>query len=251
LPAQASEMNTKANAERCGVDGLSQGAVAYHGQLAAGWERRYQKRSFQARRAVLVECLEALDLEGNTWLDAGCGTGTLSRLLVERGCRVLGVDAAMAMVEAADQLAPHGDQSVHLKFERVETIAQLPLASDSCDGVLCSSVLEYVSDVDACLKEFARVLRPGGLLLVSVPNRHSIVRLTQAAWYRLGKWLGRSWVAFMDYSRNQYSADEFERRLAASGFLSERIVAFGSPLPACAQRSRYGGSLLMFMARKT
>jgi len=251
LPAHASEMNTKANAEPSSVDGLSQGAVVFHGQLAASWERRYEKRSFQARQAVLVECLESRDLAGTSWLDAGCGTGTLSRFLAGRGCRVLGVDAAMAMVEVADQLALHGDQSVHLKFERVETIAQLPLANEACDGVLCSSVLEYVSDVDACLREFARVLRPGGLLLVSVPNRHSIVRLTQAGCFRLGKWLGRSWIAFMDYSRNQYSANEFERRLGASGFLSERIVAFGSPLPVCAQRSRYGGSLLMFVARKT
>jgi len=244
-------MNTEANAEPCAVDGESQGAVAYHGQLAASWERRYQKRSFQARQAVLADCLESHDLAGASWLDAGCGTGTLSRFLAARGCTVLGVDAATEMVEAADQLALHGDQSMHLRFERVETIAQLPLKNDSCDGVLCSSVLEYVSDVDACLKEFARVLRPGGLLLVSVPNRHSIVRRTQAGCFRLGKWLGRSWIAFMDYSRNQYSANEFERRLAASGFLSERIVAFGSPLPACAQRSRYGGSLLMFVARRS
>src|SRR5208283_2970674 len=169
--------------------------------------------SFQARQTVLVECLQARDLAGGSWLDAGCGTGTLSRLLAERGCRVLGVDAAMEMVEAAGQLAQGGDRSAQLKFERVETIAQLPLVSHSCDGVLCSSVLEYVSDVDVCLKEFARVLRPGGLLLVSVPNRYSMVRLTQTAGNRMGKWLGKSWIAFMDYSRNQYSASQFERCL--------------------------------------
>jgi 2-polyprenyl-3-methyl-5-hydroxy-6-metoxy-1,4-benzoquinol methylase len=244
-------MNAEANTEAYRVDGEPLEAVAYHGQLASGWEQRYRKRSFKARQAALVECLEALDLAGGSWLDAGCGTGTLSRLLAERGCKVLGVDAALEMVEAAGQLAQEGDRSVHLKFERVETIARLPLASNSCDGVLCSSVLEYVSDVDACLKEFARVLRPGGLLLVSVPNRHSIVRLTQAGCHRLGKWLGQSWVAFLDYSRNQYSANQFERRLSAYGFCAEKVVAFGSPLPKWAQRSRYGGSLLMFVARRT
>jgi ubiquinone/menaquinone biosynthesis C-methylase UbiE len=244
-------MNAKANVEAYGVDREPLAAVAYHGQLAGGWEQRYRKRSFKARQAVLVECLEAHDLASGQWLDAGCGTGTLSRLLAERGCRVLGVDAAIEMVESASQLAQEADRSVQLKFERVETIAQLPLASNSCDGVLCSSVLEYVSDVDACLKEFARVLRPGGLLLVSVPNRHSIVRLTQAGCHRLGRLLGQSWLAFLDYSRNQFSAHQFEHRLAAYGFRSEKVVAFGSPLPKWAQRRQLGGSLLMFVARKT
>jgi 2-polyprenyl-3-methyl-5-hydroxy-6-metoxy-1,4-benzoquinol methylase len=244
-------MNTEAKAEAYDVDSESLQAVAYHGQLARGWEQRYRKRSFKARQAVLIECLEKRNLAGGSWLDAGCGTGTLSRLLADRGCEVLGVDAALEMVEAAGRLLQGEDMSVQPKFEQVETIARLPLASNSCDGVLCSSVLEYVSDVDACLKEFARVLRPGGLLLVSVPNRHSIVRLTEAGCHRLGKWLGRSWVAFMDYSRNQYSASQFEDRLSGYGFCSEKVIAFGSPLPKWVQRSRYGGSLLMFVARRT
>jgi 2-polyprenyl-3-methyl-5-hydroxy-6-metoxy-1,4-benzoquinol methylase len=244
-------MTAEANTEAYRVDNEPLQAVAYHGQLARGWEQRYRKRSFKARQAVLIECLEKRDLAGGSWLDAGCGTGTLSRLLAERGCRVLGVDAAIEMVEAAGRLSQGEDRSVQLKFEQVETIARLPLANNSIDGVLCSSVLEYVSDVDACLKEFARVLRPGGLLLVSVPNRHSIVRLTQAGCHRLGKRLGQSWVAFMDYSRNQYSANQFDRKLALYGFFAEKVVAFGSPLPKWVQRSRYGGSLLMFVARRT
>jgi 2-polyprenyl-6-hydroxyphenyl methylase/3-demethylubiquinone-9 3-methyltransferase len=234
-----------------GVGRVPPDAVSYHSHLAKSWEHRYQKRSFKARQAVLAECLEAGDLAGASWLDAGCGTGTLSRWLAQRGCSVLGVDAALEMVDAAGQLSQTADRSVQPKFKQVETIAQLPLMSNSCDGVLCSSVLEYVSDVDACLQEFARVLRPSGLLLVSVPNRHSIIRRTQAGCHRLGKWLGRSWVSFLDHSRNQYSANQFERRLAACGFRSERIVAFGSPLPQWVQRSRWGGSLLMFVARRT
>lgn len=242
-------MNAKA--EEYAIDGKPLDAVGYHGQLAKGWEQRYQKRSFKARQAVLAECLQRRDLAGSSWVDAGCGTGTLSRLLAERGCMVLGVDAAIEMVEVAGQLTQRGEKSVQLKFERVETIARLPVASNSCDGVLCSSVLEYVPDVDECLKEFSRVLRPGGLLLVSVPNRHSIVRLAQAGCHRLGNLLGQRWLAFLEHSRNEYSADQFESRLSGCGLCIERVVAFGSPLPKWAQRSRYGGSLLMFVGRRT
>jgi 2-polyprenyl-6-hydroxyphenyl methylase/3-demethylubiquinone-9 3-methyltransferase len=239
-----------AETEECAADGGPLDAVAYHRQLASGWDARYRKKSFKARQAVLIECLNACDISGGTWLDAGCGTGTLSRRLAERGCKVLGVDAAIEMIEAAVQLAQSGDTSAQLTFEQVETIARLPLVSSSCDGILCSSVLEYVSDVEACLKEFARVLRPGGLLLVSVPNRHSIVRLTQVGLHHLGKRLGQSWFAFLDYSHNQYSAIQFGRQLAACGFRSEKVVAFGSPLPKRVQRSRCAGSLLLFVARR-
>ena len=70
-----------AETDEYGVDGEPLDAVSYHRYSTRGWEQRYRKRSFKARQAVLVECLEARDLAGGSWLDAGCGTGTLSRLL--------------------------------------------------------------------------------------------------------------------------------------------------------------------------
>ncbi len=54
-------------------------AIAYHASLADGWERRCEKRSFRMRQSVLLKCLQGRNLAGTVWLDAGCGTGTLSR----------------------------------------------------------------------------------------------------------------------------------------------------------------------------
>ena len=224
--------------------------VAYHAQLAADWEDRYRKRSFRARQIVLAECLDGLDLTGKKWLDAGCGTGTLSRWLAERGCSVLGVDAASEMLAVAAEWvkAQHCEEKV--SFNCVETIAHIALESNSIDGVLCSSVLEYVSDPGECVEEFARVLKPGGLLLASVPNRHSGVRKMQLAEHHIGVWLGWNWAKFMEHSRHQYAVNEFSRLLETRGFLVEKVLVFGSPLPQWIQRMRFGGSLLMFMARK-
>jgi len=224
--------------------------VAFHAQLAADWEQRYRKRSFRARHAVLAECLHGLDLAGSSWLDAGCGTGTLSRWLAERGCYVLGVDAASSMIEMATQLAktqPHSDK---LKFAKVETVARLPVDDASMDGVLCSSVLEYVGDPRLCLAEFARVLKTGGLLLASVPNRDSVVRRAQVACHRLGVRIGQDWLPFVRHSRHQYNVAEFVRLLGECGLVAEKVLSFGSPLPRRVQRLRRAGSLLMFTARK-
>src|SRR5271170_3021968 len=132
-------------------------AVSYHASLANDWEHRYQKRSFQVRQNVLLKSLQGRDLAGTLWLDAGCGTGTLARWLAGRGCGVLGVDAAPEMVAAANQSLEFESHSDRLSFVRVSTLARLALDDGSLDGILCSSVLEYLPDPRACLTEFARV----------------------------------------------------------------------------------------------
>jgi 2-polyprenyl-3-methyl-5-hydroxy-6-metoxy-1,4-benzoquinol methylase len=231
-------------------------AVAYHGNLAADWEERYQKRSFRARLEVLEECLQGRALAGRVWLDAGCGTGTLTRFLVEQGCSVTGLDAAPKMIEMARRQAREHPQQEQMHFEvagldSAGTIERLPRETASLDGVLCSSVLEYMPDAEQVVGEFARVLKPGGLLLVSVPNAQSAVRRAQVGLHGLGRWMGRRWLPFIEYSRNEYTAAEFEAFLADRLFRTEKVLVFGSPLPRSLQRRRFGGSLLMFVAVRT
>ncbi|HEX8814850.1 MAG TPA: methyltransferase domain-containing protein [Terriglobales bacterium] len=225
-------------------------SVNFHADLAAGWEERYAKKSFRARIAVLEECLRDEELAGSNWLDAGCGTGTLSRWLAAHGCQVLGVDAAASMVTAAEKLSQDWSIERLPKFARVETIACLAAEDASFDGILCSSVLEYVEQPDRCLTEFARILKPGGALLVSVPNRDSMVRKGQVASHRLGVRIGQNWLPFIRHSHHQYGAREFGKLLSQSGFVVESTIPFGSPLPSFIQRLPFGGSLLMFKASK-
>ena len=231
--------------------GLSADAVSYHASLADGWESRCRKPSFRMRQSVLLKCLQGRNLTGTVWLDAGCGTGTLARWLAARGCSVLGVDAASEMVAAAARAAKAQGCSDRVSFVQIGTIARLALDDNLLDGIVCSSVLEYVPDPIACLIEFARVLRPGGLLLVSIPNRNSVVRRMQIACHQLGDLLGQRWATFLDHSRHQYSIREFERLLMHAGFLGERLVPLGGPLPGLAERSRHWAPLLMFVAQKS
>ena len=241
----------------------AQDAVAYHRELAVGWDQRYKKPAFRARLRAFEECLAGHDLHGQDWLDAGCGSGTMARYLVEVGATVLGVDAAEEMISVARGIASQdvassdvaspdvsseGEHSRPLHFQHIPTIAHLPLADNSLDGILCSSVLEYVPDPPACLAEFARVLRPGGLLVVSVANRNSLVRRAQLGTHRLGRLLGQRWCAFLDYSHNDYTAAHFRALLKEHGFSTSKVIPFGSPIPHWLQRREFGGSLLAFCA---
>jgi ubiquinone/menaquinone biosynthesis C-methylase UbiE len=227
---------------------LSADAVVYHRELAHGWEDRYQKRSFRARQQALEESLSGCVLADTKWIDAGCGTGTLSRWLAARDCKVTGVDAAPDMIDAALRLAAQDENSARFEFTQVATIADLPFAAASVDGVLCSSVLEYVDEPGRCLEEFARVIRPGGRLVVSVPNKISVIRRGQVMTHRAGHILGRRWLRFLDYSRHEYSSRSFREMLEAHGFRVEHALSFGSPIPRWLQRMSWAGSLLMFRA---
>jgi SAM-dependent methyltransferase len=99
-------------------------------------------------------------------LDAGCGLAYGSTILAEAGAsEVIGVDNAEPVVEAAQARVPE-----KVRLEQGD-VARLRFRDDSFDVVVCFEVIEHVDDTDAVLDEFRRVLRPGGLLAISSPNR--------------------------------------------------------------------------------
>jgi SAM-dependent methyltransferase len=107
---------------------------------------------------------------GRRVLDAGCGIGYGSNMLAEAGAaEVHGVDIAEPVIEAAAQGAGPG-----VTFTTGD-VAALDLEADSSDLVVCFEVIEHVEDTDAVLDELARVNAPGGLLLISSPNRERYV----------------------------------------------------------------------------
>lgn len=95
-----------------------------------------------------------------TALDAACGTGRYSTFLAERGHRVIGVDQSEAMLEVARRKLAAADF-------RHGDLTQLPLHDNSVDAVVCALALVHVGDLRPALREFARVLRPAGRLVIS------------------------------------------------------------------------------------
>jgi SAM-dependent methyltransferase len=141
---------------------------------AACWPAKYMTggrlagRLFQLARAV-----GELTPPGGKLLDLGCGSGELARHLAGRGYQVTGCDIAPTMLSQA-ALA---DVRHAVRWVRLEPCWQaLPFAEGSLDAVVSASVLEYVPDPGAVLAECARVLRPGGVLVCTVPDMTHPVR---------------------------------------------------------------------------
>jgi ubiquinone/menaquinone biosynthesis C-methylase UbiE len=93
-------------------------------------------------------------------LDAACGTGRHSRYLVDHGHAVVGLDQTPEMLSRAREQVPEAT------FAEGDLLA-LPFENASFDLIVCALALEHVDDLGGAAREFARVLRPRGRLVVS------------------------------------------------------------------------------------
>lgn len=118
--------------------------------------------------------LEAAELfPGADVIDFGCATGWLTIGLANLGCNAYGVDVsptALRLAEAATERVI-SKQRRHPSFH-VYQGGRLPFADGSVDRILCFDAFHHVSDQLATLREFSRVLRPGGRICMMEPGPH-------------------------------------------------------------------------------
>jgi ubiquinone/menaquinone biosynthesis C-methylase UbiE len=120
-------------------------------------------------------------------LDAGCGDAALAVALAQRGALVTGVDADPRILAAARARAEASGVAPELMQGDVRA---LPFADASFDIVLAVTVLCFVDNAGLAVREMARVLRPGGRLVIGELGRWSL----WAAKRRVSGWLGsRAW----------------------------------------------------------
>jgi SAM-dependent methyltransferase len=175
---------------------------------APGWGAKYAPDGPLAHRLVpltVAVCWRAR--AGSRVLDLGCGTGELARALTASGLRVTGCDISPQMLRhARDRGGCAGWVRLAPDWRR------LPFASGAFDVVVATSVLEYVDEPAAVLRECARVLRPGGVMLYTVPDlRHPIrwaewcaQRLATMTWERAGRSAWRRYRAYLRTSRQRH-----------------------------------------------
>lgn len=135
---------------------------------------------------------------GERVLDIGCGNARDIAKIAERGGQVVGVDISAGMIAAAKQeLGRMGMSGITLQ---VGDATSLVFPDAYFDKVLCSEVIEHIPDASQALREMRRVLRPGGSLVLSTPNKGSLYGFERYwIWERL---LRRKWPHPYDEWRN-------------------------------------------------
>jgi len=104
------------------------------------------------------------DVRGRTVLDVGCGAGWFSRLLIDAGAVVVGVDGALELLKIAGQAAPTSTFIEH------DLVAGLPALDRQFDRVVALMVLQDLPSIDALLASVRDVLSPGGRLIFTMPH---------------------------------------------------------------------------------
>lgn len=98
---------------------------------------------------------------GDSVLDAGCGSGLFSYMAIRQGAQLIGMDAAPGLLEVARQRNPDNN------FLE-EDLEAMPFANESFDVVAGFNSFQYAGSFDNALKEAARVLKPGGRLVLGI-----------------------------------------------------------------------------------
>jgi len=160
------------------------------------WELEYADR--------LAGLAEILGKPKGKLLDVGCGGGWLLASARSRGWEVLGVEPSLAMWEQAAQRAP----------VLLGTFPGVDVSGPGLfDAVHLKLVLEHVSDAFEVLRAACGVLRPGGVVVVQVPNDFNVLQLAAQELLEKESW----WVTHPAHV-NYFSFDSLERTLRRCGF---------------------------------
>jgi trans-aconitate methyltransferase len=175
-----------------------------------------------AHHAAFVPALGAAILEklaplaGERILDLGCGDGSLTERLIERGARVVGVDASPEMVAAARArgIDAHQMDATALTFE------------NEFDAVFSNAVLHWIHDQDAVLTGVARALAPGGRFVAEFGGFTNIAAISVALRAVLGQ-------RHVPYTRHWYypTPAAYSTLLEQHGFTVELASLFPRPTP--------------------
>lgn len=202
--------------------------AAHFGKLAADWwdpkgSSAMLHRMNPVRLGFIREAIDrhwrgdsrsAKPLAGKRALDVGCGAGLLCEPLARLGAQVTGVDAAEENVEAAREHARGSGLAIEYRWGDV---GQLGLSD--FDLVCSMEVIEHVADKAGFVAALAGALKPGGLMILSTPNRtvRSRLMLVEAS-ERLGA-----------IPRGTHHWDDFVTPEELAALLAEAGLAMGDP----------------------
>ncbi|MGI8559443.1 MAG: class I SAM-dependent methyltransferase [Solirubrobacteraceae bacterium] len=162
-----------------------QGTVDRYFDVSAGyWRAIYGRQELQGlvyRRRLETVAAWAVEFglaAGAKALDAGCGAGLMSVELARRGFSVIGTDSSPEMVQTAARLAAEQGLAGRVTIREAD-VHRLPFGDGEFALIVALGLLPWLHDPVKAVAEFARVLAPGGGIIVTADNRRRLNRLVE------------------------------------------------------------------------
>ncbi|MGH3148979.1 MAG: class I SAM-dependent methyltransferase [Rubrobacter sp.] len=171
--------------------------------------------------------LERLEARGDEYaLDAGCGTGRVTGLLLERlpDGRVLAMDGSGAMVEAARRRFA-GEPRVRVECQDLLSLE----VAEPVDLVFSTATFHWIKDHEVLFERLARALKPGGRLVAQCGGEGNISRATQAAEETMEEERFLHYFEGWDDDKNYAGVEATRSRLEAAGFEEVEIWLHDEP----------------------
>lgn len=191
-PAHRQQLGVECEIWRCGRCHLvfpnpmpmPLGGLAQHYSVEPGeYFEHHDHQQKAASASQMLAAAEQLTSGKGRILDIGAGRGELLKAAREKGWQAVGIEPSPTF---ADYAADYSGAEI-----RRTSLVEAAFPADYFDAVILAGVLEHLYDPDVTLKEIARILRPGGVLFVDVPNEEGLYFRIGNAYY---KTRGRKWT---------------------------------------------------------
>jgi len=160
----------------------------FYDRFAQEFDSKMNMYDTRKRLSVVFDELLPEDLAGKKLLDGGCGTGWFSQKAVQRGAETYSMDVGDNLLEKVKSKC-----NSHLV---VGSILDIPFQDNFFDVIVSSEVIEHTPFPLKAIEEFARVLKPGGVIVVTTPNKLWYFAIYLAQLFKLRPYQGlENWVS--------------------------------------------------------
>lgn len=212
--------------------------IGYFDSQSERWTQRYSRDGcFRARLETVLEWLKD-EPAGLRLLDYGCGSGVLLAALARAGHFVTGVDVSAGMLASSRRTLVAAAVPVdRFDLEQLSSDAPGVYLNRTYDGIICLGVIEYLERPMELLRSLADLLRPRGVLIVSFPNRSSVLRTLERFVFRnpfVFRCLGlfphlTGSDSYLKFQKHQFTVAEIEQCLAQKGLRRQRVHCHVAP----------------------
>jgi len=137
------------------------------------------------------------DLKNLTALDIGCGYGAISNYIMKQVNFCVGVDLTPSVIYSSREHFPHGEYIN-------ANMLNLPFKDRTFDIIIAMEVLEHVPNTREGINEIYRVLKSGGMLVVTTPNYFNVAGIFKILFESIGVYKVNSWAPFEKWTPQAY-----------------------------------------------